>query len=96
MEYVSMGLVPEGTSRNREFRLPFVLDAGSIDPFLLDLLFDPQTSGGLLAAVSPEDAPRIVEGMREAGLPAAVIGRVERTDEKIRIQGALQNPQEVV
>jgi selenide,water dikinase len=96
MEYVSMGLVPEGTSRNREFRLPFVLDAGSIDPFLLDLLFDPQTSGGLLAAVSPEDAPRIVERMREAGMPAAVIGRVERTDEKIRIHGALQNPQEVV
>jgi hypothetical protein len=34
--------------------------------------------------------------MREAGMPAAVIGRVERTDEKIRIHGALQNPQEVV
>ncbi|WP_020612259.1 selenide, water dikinase SelD [Sediminispirochaeta bajacaliforniensis] len=85
MEYASMGLVPEGTYRNKEFRLPFIANAETIDPVLLDLLFDPQTSGGLLAAVSPRDAERCVEAMNEKGLSAALIGSVEGPSEKITI-----------
>ncbi|GGG74353.1 hypothetical protein GCM10011415_23520 [Salipiger pallidus] len=44
---------------------------------LVDLLFDPQTGGGLLAAI-PEGASRVTE-LREAGFEAAVIGRIEGT-----------------
>lgn len=39
-----------------------------------DLLFDPQTCGGLLAAVGPADAPSLLEALRAAGYPAALIG----------------------
>lgn len=48
-----------------------------IDDFAMEeLLFDPQTSGGLLASVPGEAAAEVVRAMREAGLPAAVIGEV--------------------
>jgi selenide,water dikinase len=42
-----------------------------------DLLLDPQTAGGLLAAVPGDEAPGLAEALRGLGLPAAVIGRIE-------------------
>ena len=47
-----------------------------------DLVFDPQTSGGLLAAVPAEEAESIVSQLKEAGLPGAVIGEVADREEK--------------
>lgn len=94
MEYVSMGLVPEGTARNKEFRLPFIAGGEETDPLLLDLLFDPQTSGGLLASVAPADAGRVRDDMRKAGLPAAVIGRVTEGKELISLRGGIENLKE--
>lgn len=44
-----------------------------------DLLFDPQTAGGLLAAVSADDARNICDHLRAAGYPAAVIGVLSDT-----------------
>ena len=69
-EYAAMGLVPEGTYRNREFRLRFVTRDESIDPDLLNVLFDPQTSGGLLAAV-PRTPPTPLAGSwrRKGSMP---------------------------
>lgn len=42
----------------------------------VDLLFDPQTAGGLLAAVARDTAQRLCEDLRHAGYPAVVIGRL--------------------
>ena len=42
----------------------------------LDLVFDPQTSGGLLAAVPERDVQEIMKRLDEAGLQAGVIGEV--------------------
>lgn len=69
-----MGLVPEGTYRNRSFRMPFVVTAAGMDDDLLNVLFDPQTSGGLLAAVDSADADAALAELRAAGVLAAIIG----------------------
>lgn len=46
-------------------------------PFAVEeVLFDPQTSGGLLIAVHPDDAPVMVETMRRQGIPAAAVGKI--------------------
>lgn len=75
--YAAMGLVPGGTRRNRVFFSQWVEEGGQVDPVLLDILFDPQTSGGLLIAVPPGKAGRLLEGLEAKGIQgAAVIGEV--------------------
>jgi selenide,water dikinase len=73
-DYAAMGLVPEGTYRNKEFRLRFVTNPGSVSEDMVNILFDPQTSGGLLAAVPAGEADAVLADMRAAGVPAAAIG----------------------
>ncbi|OGP56333.1 MAG: selenide, water dikinase SelD [Deltaproteobacteria bacterium RBG_13_52_11] len=72
-EYASMGLVPGGALRNREFYAPKVKGANICPPSLLDILYDPQTSGGLLIAVPEEDAADILRFLQEVGIKDARI-----------------------
>jgi selenide,water dikinase len=51
-------------------------DAG-LDPRLVQLLYDPQTSGGLLAAVDPDEVAAAMGALTERGVPAQVVGTVE-------------------
>lgn len=52
-----------------------------------EVLFDPQTSGGLLLAVHPEDADDMVKRMQECGLPAAIVGEItEKTEFEINVE----------
>jgi selenide,water dikinase len=52
----------------------------------LEIVYDPQTSGGLLAALPAEQAPALVNSLHEAGVPAAaIIGGVEPLDGPIRL-----------
>ena len=57
-------------------------------PFAMEeVLFDPQTSGGLLLAVHPDDAQDMAAEMNRAGLPAAVIGEItEKTEYEINVR----------
>ena len=54
-DFARMGVLPEGMYRNRHFAESQV-DPGGVPLYLQDLLYDPQTSGGLLIAVDPADA----------------------------------------
>jgi len=75
--YAGMGLVPAGTRRNRDFYLELVETQGDLTPEDLDVLFDPQTSGGLLAAVKERHAGSLVQALREGGYDrAAVVGKI--------------------
>jgi selenide,water dikinase len=48
-----------------------------LDPRLVQLLYDPQTSGGLLAAVDPDEVAAALGALAERGVPAQVVGTVE-------------------
>lgn len=90
--FAEMGLVPGGTYRNRDFRIHQVDIDPDVSRFLSDIFFDPQTSGGLLVAVSQEKAEKLVTRLRERGIDeAAIIGQVVNDpEERIRILGSQQ------
>ena len=73
-EYAAMGLVPEGAWRNREGRLKALRNYEAISPELLDILFDPQTSGGLLAALPAAAAREALDALTAAGEEARIVG----------------------
>lgn len=72
-EYGQMGFVPAGAYRNREFREGMVEFGLSVDRLTQDILFDPQTSGGLLISVSRDVSESLVRELRSDGVPEAVI-----------------------
>ncbi len=74
LDHARNGLVPAGTYRNREFRQSIVRGLDALPREAGDLLFDPQTSGGLLFTAPPPAASRAVEKLRAAGHVAAIIG----------------------
>ena len=68
-------MIPGGLHRNREFRLNMIEMAKEVPAYLADILFDPQTSGGLLISVAEEKAKGLLERMHQAGIEeAAIIG----------------------
>ncbi len=87
IDYAKMGLVPAGTYKNRGYSGQKV-DAGSVEEYYLDLLYDPQTSGGLLFSVAREDLGTLLQNLEKAGMDTAVsvIGTVEpKSDKLIRL-----------
>ena len=73
-----MGLLPGGLHRNRKhFAKHFQADAG-VPQALTDVVCDPQTSGGLLFAVSEREAAGLERALVSKGICAARIGRVVR------------------
>ena len=88
MEYAQMGLVPAGTYKNREFREAFVDFAPSVDGFMQDILFDAQTSGGLLISVARERTNELLSELKRRGMASAtVIGEVvSEPKEKILVE----------
>jgi selenide,water dikinase len=74
--YLAEGLFPGGSRTNLEFVTPSLRGIEAVDPQLVQLACDAQTSGGLLLCVEDGDAGRLTAALREGGLPAAVIGRL--------------------
>jgi len=76
-EYAKMGLLPGGLHRNRDFREHMVQIDNSIPEYLADMMYDPQTSGGLLIAVSESDSKRLLKKLNDASVAdAKIIGEV--------------------
>lgn len=78
-------LLTAAGQRNRNFTSPYVRFEKI--PFAMEeILFDPQTSGGLLIALAKEDAPALLEKLQEAGAPAKIVGEViEKADTEILV-----------
>ena len=87
-EYAQMGFIPAGAYRNREFRVGMTEFGLSVDRFLQDLLFDPQTSGGLLISVSEKDSADLLRELKTGGVhDAVIIGDViSPSEEKVFVQ----------
>ena len=76
MELARIGILPAGMYRNRTFAEPGV-DAGDTELARQDLMYDPQTAGGLLIAAAPQDADALLEELRGCVPSAQRIGTVE-------------------
>jgi selenide,water dikinase len=71
------GFLPGGLHRNCDFRKKMVKFSPDVPEYLTNLLFDPQTSGGLLIAVAKNKASRLIDAMHNAGVSdAAIVGEV--------------------
>lgn len=82
--YTEMGLIPAGAYRNREY-LEKDVESRISGTWQEDLIYDPQTSGGLLIAVSEEEAPELLKRLNTLELPSAMIGKVTEKQEKFLI-----------
>ena len=76
LEFARMGVLPAGMYRNRSFAESSV-DAGEVELAVQDLLFDPQTSGGLLMAADPGDAESLLADLRGCVPSAQRVGVLE-------------------
>lgn len=86
LDMAAMGLIPAGAYRNRDFAAGRV-SADGIDKGMMDILYDPQTSGGLLMAVSEKDAALLERALKDSLPCAEAIGYVtEREDSSIVIE----------
>ena len=77
IEAAQMGLVPAASYGNRKAITDVQVDA-NLDGVWTDILFDPQTSGGLLFSVPAAEGPNLVKALRDVGIECAtIVGAVE-------------------
>lgn len=87
IDFAKMGLVPAGAYKNRRYSIDRV-ECGNVEEHYLDLLYDPQTSGGLLISVAPEHLHEMLADFAKAQMDTevSVIGRVsDKSDKLIRL-----------
>ena len=93
IEMATMGIIPVGAYRNRDYTEGEVMEYLSRDPMRdamlrarLDCLYDPQSSGGLLIAVKEKELPRLIEQLGEKGCETDVIGAFKQKKGKFSIE----------
>ena len=88
LEFASMGMIPAGAHNNRKFREQMTTFAEKVERALQDVLFDPQTSGGLLISVNRDQADDLVAALKDGGIDdTALIGEVlANPEEKIWVE----------
>ena len=70
-DFAAPGLIPAGAYKNREFREQMITFANIVPRTLRDLLFDPQTSGGLLISVREGQCNQLVSALKDGGIADA-------------------------
>ncbi len=82
IEMAQMGIIPGGMYRNKQY-ISKDVELKNVKEYIEDILYDPQTSGGLLIAVKEEYADILVEDMIKNGsIEAKVIGEVKEKSDK--------------
>ncbi len=75
-ELAEMGFIPAGAYRNREYAESSVKVCGDVSRAMQDILYDPQTSGGLLFAIPEAYAKECLEEMQKSVPQAKIVGYV--------------------
>ena len=82
-EYASNGLLPGGLHRNRHYTDSICAVSKSVKQEISDILFDPQTSGGLLISLPGNEAELMIKEMHSAGIiHASIIGEIKSLDRR--------------
>ena len=77
LEYARLGLIPGGAYSNRQFFSCRVEVGTNVPALLVELLYDPQTSGGLLISLAAVEAERLVATLRkEENIDSRIVGKV--------------------
>ncbi len=80
LELCREGMIPGGGKRNREYYAPHVRISEEVADEMAEIVFDPQTSGGLLISLPDHDALALLHDLQKQGnFDAAVIGRVTKS-----------------
>jgi len=80
LDLASAGVETDGAAHNRRFVAPALTVFSGVEPSLVTLAHDPQTSGGLLAAIRPDRLAAVEAALAAAGVPSWRIGRVEASE----------------
>ena len=80
LDLARAGIETGGATHNRRFVAPSLAVGPGVTEEVVTLAHDPQTSGGLLAAVPPSAAPDLLRDLATAGVPAWTVGRVEAAE----------------
>jgi selenide,water dikinase len=80
-DYAKMGLLPVGTYKNRK-HIENKYTNYCNEEYIVDLLFDPQTSGGLLYSLPEEDGFKLLNALQQKGIDAYSIGFVSELKDK--------------
>ncbi len=81
--FAQQGLCPGGLFRNKEYYKDKVQFTGEIPEYIQDILFDAQTSGGLLICLEPTKAETLLARLQNAGITgAAIIGEIVEARER--------------
>ncbi len=76
IDYSKKGLVPGGAYKNRDYFSDRFEISDEVPDYIANIIFDPQTSGGLLISVGAENASDVMDNLKTSKLPYAIIGRV--------------------
>jgi selenide,water dikinase len=79
-EYALMGLIPAGSYSTRNYCSKKISVAASVKQVVLDMLFDPQTSGGLIISLPEKRARECLAALLDEGVQASIIGEVAEED----------------
>ena len=82
LDMAKMGIIPAGMYRNKQY-IEKDVEIKDVDTALIDILYDPQTSGGLLVSVNAKYADKLIKDMKLNGsIEAKIIGCVKSKGEK--------------
>jgi len=77
IELARMGIIPGGAYKNRDFYRQWIRPSHDVQEELMDIMYDPQTSGGLLISTPESKVKELLSLLaKENKTPFAVVGRV--------------------